>query len=174
MLNTIQSIHYILNFWDYVYLSNFQKIGLREFGNQREKWRSCCLQVNCFMVTFTYMADFNRVFEGRPYFYNQVGLFVKPWHVGFNPSEELPNWILVWVWLPIFPIECCWEDVLHMLSSMLRNLVGPSTQTLGKKVMTFARICVEVDLSRPLLDAVEISASSYSWVQQLDYKTLTL
>ena len=29
------------------------------------------------MVTFICMADRNRVFEGGPYFYNQVGLFVK-------------------------------------------------------------------------------------------------
>ncbi|XP_057834982.2 uncharacterized protein LOC131045412 [Cryptomeria japonica] len=127
---------------------------------------------NFFMVTFLCMADRNRVFEGGPYFYNQVGLFVKPWHVGFNPSEELPNRVLVWVRLPRFPIECCREDVLHMLASMLGKPVGPSSQTLGKKVMTFARICVELDLSRPLPDAVEMCAGSHSWVQQLDYETL--
>lgn len=127
---------------------------------------------NFFMVTFLCMADRNRVFEGGPYFYNQVGLFVKPWHTGFNPSEELPNRVPVWVRLPRFPIECCREDVLHMLASMLRKPVGPSSQTLGKKVMTFARICVELDLSRPLPDAVEMCAGSYSWVQQLDYETL--
>ena len=127
---------------------------------------------NFFMVTFICMADCNRVFEGGPYFYNQVGLFVKPWHAGFNPSEELPNQVPVWVRLPRFPIECCREDVLHMLASMLGKLVGPSTQTLGKKVMTFARICVEIDLSRPLPDAVEMCVGSHSWMQQLDYETL--
>ena len=59
-----------------------------------------------------------------------------------------------------------------MLASMLGKPVGPSTQTLGKKIMTFARICVELDLSRPLPDAVEMCAGSHSWVQQLDYETL--
>ena len=44
-----------------------------------------------FMVTFICLADRNRVFEGEPYFHKQVGLFIKPWHAGFNPSEELPN-----------------------------------------------------------------------------------
>ena len=38
--------------------------------------------------------------------------------------------------------------------------------------MTFARICVEIDLSRPLPDAIEMCVGSYSWVQQLDYETL--
>ena len=59
-----------------------------------------------------------------------------------------------------------------MLASMLGKPVGPSTQTLGKKVMTFARICVELDLSRPLPDAVEMCVGSHSWMQQLDYETL--
>ena len=59
-----------------------------------------------------------------------------------------------------------------MLASMLGKPVGPSTQTLGKKVMTFAHICVELDLSRPLPDVVEMCVSSHSWMQQLDYETL--
>ena len=31
---------------------------------------------------------------------------------------------------------------------------------------------MELDLSKPLPDAVEMCAGSYSWVQQLDYETL--
>lgn len=127
---------------------------------------------NYFMVTFNCIIDHNRVFEGGPYFHNKVGLFIKPWHAGFNPVEELPNHVLVWVCLPRFPVECCREDVLHLLASVLGKLVGTSSQTLGKKVMTFARICVEIDLSRPLPNAIDMCAGSYSWVQHLDYKTL--
>lgn len=29
------------------------------------------------------------IFEGRPYFHNQVGLFIKPWHIVFDPMEEI-------------------------------------------------------------------------------------
>ena len=55
---------------------------------------------NYFMVTFNCIADRNRVFEGGPYFHNKVGLFIKPWHAGFNPAGELPNHVPVWVRLP--------------------------------------------------------------------------
>ena len=44
-----------------------------------------------FMVIFSNIADHNRAFEGGPYFYNQVGLFINPWHVGFNSAEEMPS-----------------------------------------------------------------------------------
>lgn len=119
---------------------------------------------NFFMVTFIYLANRNRVFEGGPYFHNQVGLIIKPWHASFNPSEELSNWVPMWVQLPRFPVECCCEDVLHMLASMLGKSMGSSTQTIGKKVMNFAQICVEIDLSRPFLDDLDMCASSHSWV----------
>ena len=127
---------------------------------------------NYFMVPFNCIADKNRVFEGGPYFYNKVGLFIKPWHAGFNPIEELPNRVPVWVHFLRFSVECCREDVLHLLAPVLGNPVETSSQTLGKKVMTFAHICVEIDLSRPLPDAIEMCAGSYSWVQHLDYETL--
>ncbi|XP_059076969.1 uncharacterized protein LOC131876167 [Cryptomeria japonica] len=127
---------------------------------------------NYFMVTFNCIADRNKVFEGGPYFHNNVGLFIKPWHAGFNPAEELPNRIPVWVRLPRLPVDCCREDVLLLLALLLGKPVGTSSQTLGKKATPFARICVEIDLSKPLPDAIYMCAGSYSWVQQLDYETL--
>ncbi|XP_059068347.1 uncharacterized protein LOC131858890 [Cryptomeria japonica] len=102
-----------------------------------------------FMVTFYCTADRNRVFEGGPYFHNKVGLFIKPWHAGFNPAEELPNCVPVWVRLPRLSIECCREDVLHLLASVLGKPVGISSQTLGKKQLDYetllfrCRLCQE-------------------------------
>lgn len=125
-----------------------------------------------FMVTFNCIADRNMVFKGGPYFHNKVGLFIKPWHASFNFTEELPNNVPIWVHLPRFLMECYQEDVLHLLALVLGIPVGTSSQTLGKWVMTFSHICVEIDLSRPLPDAIEMCAGSYSWVQQLDYETL--
>lgn len=127
---------------------------------------------NYFMVTFNCMEDQSRVFKGGSYFYNQMGLFIKPWLAGFNPSEELPNRVPVWVHLRRLLVECCREDVLQMLISMLGRLVGASSQTLGRRVMTFSCICVEIDLTKPLPNAIDMCAGSYSWVQQLDYETL--
>ena len=43
---------------------------------------------------------------------------------------------------------------------------------MGKKVINFSPNCVEIDLSRPLSNAIEMCMGSYSWVQHLDYETL--
>lgn len=97
---------------------------------------------------------------------------MKLWHAGFNLTEELLNRVPVWVRLSWFPVECWHEDVLHLVASMLCKLVASSQQTQFKKVMTFAHISIEIDLSMPLPDSVEVSAGSYTWVHQLDYETL--
>lgn len=89
---------------------------------------------NFFMVSFNCLADRNKAFEGGPYFHNQIRLFIKPWHAGFNPAEELPNRVPVWVRLPKFSVECWQDDVLHLLASMLGKPVGASQQTQVKKV----------------------------------------
>ena len=40
--------------------------------------------------------------------------------------------------------------------------------------MSYARICVEIDLNNPLPDSLEICLGSYSWIQQLDYESFPL
>ncbi|XP_059070653.1 uncharacterized protein LOC131860283 [Cryptomeria japonica] len=127
---------------------------------------------NYFLVVFPYMVDRNRVFEGGPYFFNQVGLFIKPWHVGFNSVEELPSRVPVWVRLPRLPLEFWRDDILHSISLLLGKPIGSARQTQDKKVIYYAQICVEVDLNNPLPDSMEICLESSSWIQQLDYETL--
>ena len=39
-------------------------------------------------------------------------------------------------------------------------------------MISFARICVELDLNNPLPDSMEICLGSSSWIQQLDYESL--
>ena len=50
--------------------------------------------------------------------------------------------------------------------------MGSTIQTQDHKVISFAHICVEVDLNNLLPDSMEICMGSSSWIQQLDYETL--
>ena len=71
---------------------------------------------NYFLVIFSCMEDRNREFEGGWYFFNKVGLFIKPWHMGFNLVEETPSWVPMWVRLPRLPLEFWRDDILHSIS----------------------------------------------------------
>ena len=84
---------------------------------------------NYFLVIFSCMVDRNRAFEGGPYFLNQVGLFIKPWHMGFNSAEETPSRVPMWIHLPRLPLEFWRDDILHSISLLLGKPVGAATQT---------------------------------------------
>lgn len=49
--------------------------------------------------------------------------------------------------------------------------MGSPQKTHDRKVIIFSCICVEIDLSNPLLDYLEIHVGTYSCMQQLDYET---
>ncbi|XP_059076623.1 uncharacterized protein LOC131875916 [Cryptomeria japonica] len=125
-----------------------------------------------FMVDFSSISDRNRVFEGGPYFYNHVGLFIKPWHSGFNATEDIPTRVPVWVRLPWLPLEFWREDILLRIAALLGKPVAIAQNTLEKKVFSYARICVEIDLNNPLPDSLEFFIGSASWIQPLDYESL--
>ena len=64
--------------------------------------------------------------------------------------------------LPRLPLEFWRDDILHSISLLLGKHVGVATQTQDRKVISYARICVEVDLTNPLLDSMEICLGSSS------------
>ena len=56
-----------------------------------------------------------------------------------------------------------WRDnILHSISLLLGKPVGVATQTKDRKVISYARICVEVDLTNPLPDSMKIRLGSSS------------
>ncbi|XP_059076766.1 uncharacterized protein LOC131876024 [Cryptomeria japonica] len=127
---------------------------------------------NNYLIFFSCMSDRDRVFEGGPYFYNHVGLFVKPWYSGFNSTEDLPSRVPVWIRLPRLPLEFWREDILRQITALLGKPTTIAHQSLDKKVISYARICVEIDLNNPLPNSLEICLGSSSWIQQLDYESL--
>ena len=70
--------------------------------------------------------------------------------------EEIPSRVPVWVRLPQLPMEFWREDILHSISLLLGKPVGLATQTQDQKVISYAQICVEVDLNNPLPNSMEI------------------
>ncbi|XP_059077880.1 uncharacterized protein LOC131876481 [Cryptomeria japonica] len=92
--------------------------------------------------------------------------------MGFNSAEELPSRVPVWVRLSRLPLEFWRDDILQRIAALLGKPAVVAQQTLDHKVISYARICVEIDLNNPLPDSLEICLGSSSWVQSLDYESL--
>jgi len=123
-----------------------------------------------FTVVFTNIEDKDRVFEGGPYFYVAVVLYMRPWMMNFGPEQGTFTSVTVWVRLYSLPLDYWQTESLAAIGNKLGRFVKASEATRRGKYTSFARICVEMDLSRALPDEVFLEVFDEEWVKIVDYE----
>eukprot|EP00253_Pinus_taeda_P025496 PITA_25496 len=123
-----------------------------------------------FTMVFTNIEDKDRVFEGGPYFYAVAGLYMRLWMMNFVPERETFTSVLVWVRLYSLPLDYWQIKSLSAIGNKLGRFVKASEATKRGKYTSFARVCVEMDLSGALPDEVILEVFDEEWVQTLYYE----
>eukprot|EP00253_Pinus_taeda_P033737 PITA_33737 len=103
-----------------------------------------------FTVDFSNLEDKDRVFEGGPYFLASAGLYMRPWKPNFAPEKESFTQVLVWICLFSLPIDYWGLNALKQIGDKLGTFIKASEATLQKRYTSYARICVEMDVSGAL------------------------
>lgn len=78
-------------------------------------------------------------------------LIVKEWFPNFDPHSDKTEQVLVWVRFPCLPIQYYDKDFLMKIGSKIGRPIRVDQATSLVSRGKFARICVEVDISKPLL-----------------------
>ncbi|KAL0349643.1 UNVERIFIED_CONTAM: hypothetical protein Sradi_4113500 [Sesamum radiatum] len=73
----------------------------------------------------------------------------------FEFKEEDINLMPVWATLPSLPLECWHPNALRKIGSRLGMLIAMDSLTIKMERVSYARISVEVDASKPLVDQVD-------------------
>ena len=81
-----------------------------------------------FTVVFYILEDKNRVFEGGPYFYNLVGLYLTFWKEQFNPDKEDLSIALPWLRLYSLPCELWRLEIITDIGNTLGVFVKVANQ----------------------------------------------
>eukprot|EP00253_Pinus_taeda_P003313 PITA_03313 len=123
-----------------------------------------------FTVVFTNIEDKDRLFEGGPYFYVIVGLYMRLWMMNFILEWETFTSVLVWVRIYSLPLDYWQTESLTTIGNKLGHFVKASEASRRGKYNSFARICVEMDLSRALLDELILEVFDEEWVQTINYE----
>eukprot|EP00253_Pinus_taeda_P025024 PITA_25024 len=123
-----------------------------------------------FTAIFNFLEDRNRVLDGRPYFFNAAGLFLKGWVERFNLDTVDLSWAPVWIRLYSLPAEYWDEESLKVIGNTQGEFVKITEETKTSRYTSYARICVYMDLNQALLDAVNISYFDNKWLQIIDYE----
>lgn len=90
-----------------------------------------------------------------------LGLF---WRPNFRPSFELIHKTMVWVRFPELPLELFDEEVLYAMGNTIGRTIKVDAMTLATARGKYARVCVELDLAKPLVPFLMILGSP-QWVE---------
>lgn len=109
------------------------------------------LDQDYFVAKFESRRDYEFAkFEG-PWIVLGHYVIVQEWEPNFHPYKNKVKKLLVWARLPAIPIEYFEDDFLAKIGNQIGRPVRIDTTTSLVSIGKFARICVEVDLSKPLL-----------------------
>lgn len=97
-------------------------------------------------------------------------LMIKPWHFDFNPVSETFNKFPIWVRFPNLPLHLWHDSLLEEGGDALGDFLMVDDESSGILHSTYARILVEINVSKGLPAEVLLKSSKGSWVQSLDYE----
>jgi len=123
-----------------------------------------------FTAIFHCVEDKSRIFEGGPYFFNSSGLFLRDWKPRFNPDKEDFSYAPVWIRMYSLPVEYWREETLADIGNKLGVFIKVAEETKSRRYTSYARICVQMHLTKALADSVSLFHDDFEWNQPLDYE----
>ncbi|XP_058742315.1 uncharacterized protein LOC131614777 [Vicia villosa] len=145
-----------------------RKIGYKALENQlQQMWvrkgiiRIVDLGHDYYLVCFTHEEDKNAAMSDGPWFVYDHYLTVKEWTPDFHPENDSIVNVAVWIRISGLPVEYYDPKVLQVIGNLVGRTVKVDKNTMQSVRGKYARICVEVDISKPLLAMFELKDKSY-------------
>ncbi|CAL8115939.1 unnamed protein product [Prunus armeniaca] len=124
------------------------------------------LENNYFIVKFLLEEDMQYVLTSGPWQIAGQYLVTQQWKPGFNPKEECVTHMTAWVRINGLNVEYFRPDVMGKIGNLIGHTVKVDALTMSQARGKFARICVELDLSKPLVPFIEVEGRSYDVVYE--------
>jgi len=137
-------------------------------------WTTRCQVLLCskgfFVVQFESQEEYQKILKQGPWFWGRAGLFITPWFPDFDADNMVVTKMPVWVRLPNLPLPYWHPEVLEDIGNRLGKYITCDEERREQGLFTYARICVEIDLSKGLPDKIQLQHESYKRIQALDYE----
>ena len=112
---------------------------------------------NGFFLTWFYLReDFEAILKKGPWFIGGFFLSIRLWEPNFHPATANVSSIAVWIRLNELPIEYYHAEALHQIGKTIGNVLRVDTHTASETRGRFARLCIQVDVNKPLATAILI------------------
>ncbi|XVE96848.1 hypothetical protein REPUB_Repub02eG0258600 [Reevesia pubescens] len=147
---------------------NFLWNRLRQIWRLEEDFSLVDLGNDFFLVRVHNPDDYNFIFSEGPWIVAGHYLTVRKWKPLFCPNQETIGTTAVWVRLPGLPLELFNRKLLVDAGNLLGKTVKIDKPTEESSRGKYARICVEVQLDKPLTGGLMIGPI---W-QKVEYEGL--
>ncbi|KAK2643932.1 hypothetical protein Ddye_019127 [Dipteronia dyeriana] len=114
------------------------------------------LEEGYFVARFQMKDDLDYVLTNRPWVISNQYLVVQRWKPNFVPGEDLIQSMSTWVRFSKLPMEWLDADLLWNIGGMLGRMCKVDLSIVNQARARFARICMEIDISKPLLGVLHI------------------
>src|ERR1044072_7926494 len=104
-----------------------------------------------FLVKFDPAEDKEKVMTGAPWVIFYHYLSVKPWTPDFVAADSKISTTLVWIRIPGLGFQFYDESILCTLATSVGNPIRVDMNTVDMQRGNYSRICVEIDLNKPVL-----------------------
>nr|XP_023906017.1 uncharacterized protein LOC112017803 [Quercus suber] len=136
-----------LNFLQAKLLSMWKPVGRLEVAD---------IEHGFFLVRLSLREDVENVLKKGPWFVGDHFLSVRPWEPDFKPDSANVSSIAVWIRLSGLPIKYYNAKALQHIGKAIRNVLRIDTFTAAESRGKFARLCIQVDVAKPLITKVMI------------------
>ncbi|GLU14219.1 hypothetical protein SLE2022_308020 [Rubroshorea leprosula] len=120
------------------------------------KWECIDLGLDYFLVCFQDQVDLNKVINGGPWFVGSSYLTIRPWEPNFKPKSAAFSHTVIWAQLPGLSAEYYDPISLHKIGNTIGTLLRVDAHTAHHTRGQYARVCVRVDLNKPLVKIVRL------------------
>lgn len=111
-----------------------------------------------------------KVMQSGPYFYVNRPLILRNWELNFEFNADIFSHIPIWVKFPSLLVGYWFEKALSKVS----NAIGVPLYINGfiatAEKISYARVLIEVDISKDLLNDVVVEIPYGPWTQNIEYE----
>ncbi|XP_058756719.1 uncharacterized protein LOC131629930 [Vicia villosa] len=152
------SMHYVKNFM----IKNWNFVQLPDMYYHEDGY---------FILRFKSYKERDDVLMKGPYFFINMPLLIREWRVDFNLQTDLLRTLPIWVKLPNLPLYLWGETSLNKIGSALGVPIVTDECTANRLRISYARILVEMDITKDLPIEITIRDNVGEKMQQaIDYK----
>lgn len=109
-----------------------------------------------FFIILSNESDYNTALLEGPWIVSGHYVQVLPWVPKFDTKAEHLSGVATWIRIPGLPIEYYHEDILRWIVKPIGKLIRADRNTVDMVRGKFARVAVQVDLTKPLLGKMKV------------------